>query len=109
MFDSFISFLSDNNIGKNAIKAILLAGSLSFIVRISGFTKESTIAYYFGESKNFDFYMLALAFLIFFVQPIGGAIKEVYFILISDSNFLESKVIGGEEPKTILASEENTK
>ena len=77
MFDSLISLLGGNNTGKNAIKAILLAGTLSVIVRIFGFIKESTIAYYFGTSEYVDFYVLALIFVTFFVQPIGGAISTL--------------------------------
>ena len=75
MFNSLISLLGGNNAGTNAIKAILLAGMLSVFVRIFGFIKESTIAYYFGTSEYVDFYVLALIFVtLFFVQPIGGSI-----------------------------------
>lgn len=77
MFDSLISFLGGNKSGKNAIKAILFAGALSVIARLLGFIKESTIAYYFGVSINIDFYVLALVFFSFFVQPIGGAIATL--------------------------------
>ena len=73
MFDSLISLLGGNYTGKNAIKAILLSGTILVIVRIFGFIKESTIAYYFGTSEYVDFYVLALIFVTFFVQPIGGA------------------------------------
>lgn len=77
IFDSFISFLGGNKTGKNAIKAIIVAGVLSVIARLLGFIKESTIAYYFGVSVSVDFYVLALVFFSFFVQPIGGAIATL--------------------------------
>jgi len=77
MFNSLISFLGGNNSGKKAVKAILLAGILSIAVRLVGFIKESTIAYYFGVSENVDFYVLAFVFATFFVQPIGGAIATL--------------------------------
>ena len=93
MFDSVISFLGGNNTGKNAIKAILLAGTLSIVVRIFGFVKESTIAYYFGVSESVDFYVLALVFVTFFVQPIGGAIATLLTQkYIEISNFYSSEV-----------------
>lgn len=93
MFDSVISFLGGNNAGKNAIKAILLAGILSIVVRIFGFIKESTIAYYFGVSESVDFYVLALVFVTFFVQPIGGAIATLLTQkYIEISNFYSSEV-----------------
>lgn len=57
MFDTLITFLGGNNAGKNAIKEILLAGTISVIVRIFGFIKEATIAYYFGTSEYVDFYV----------------------------------------------------
>lgn len=77
MFASLLSFVGGNDAGKNAIKAILLAGTLSVIVRIFGFIKESTIAYYFGISNYVDFYVLAMIYVTFFVQPIGGAVATL--------------------------------
>ena len=105
MFDSLISLLGGNNAGKNAIKAILLAGTISVIVRIFGFIKESTIAYYFGTSEYVDFYVLALIFVMFFVQPIGGAVStlltqkyieivKVYSSKVAGHIYLKSLMLG---------------
>lgn len=95
MFDYLISFLGGNNAGRNAIKAILLAGTLSVIVRLFGFIKESTIAYYFGISQYVDFYVLTMVFVTFFVQPIGGAISTLLTQkYIEISNFYSSNDAG---------------
>ena len=77
MIDAIISLLSNNQTSKTALKHIAIGGFLSIIVRLCGFIKESTVAYFFGISEYVDFYVLGLVFVSFFVQPVGGALATL--------------------------------
>ena len=77
MLNSIISLLGKSNKTKTTIKVILVGGFLSVIVRIIGFVKESAVAYFFGVSEFVDFYVLGMLFVLFFVQPVGGALATL--------------------------------
>ena len=57
-----------------ALKAILLSGFLTVLIKFFGLIKEAVLANYFGVSNFLDIYILSMLTLLFFVNPIAGTI-----------------------------------
>ena len=57
-----------------ALKAILLSGCLTVLIKFFGLIKEAVLANYFGVSNFLDIYILSMLTLLFFVNPIAGTI-----------------------------------
>ena len=88
MISDFVSKIGGSSIGAAAVKAIVLSGTISLFSKFFGLLKEIIIANYFGVSSQLDIYILMVLSLLFFVNPVAGAMGTLL-----TQKYLEIKIV----------------